>query len=57
MNTEERKERLRKRTKDFAGGVIDLYVSLDKRRGELEVVARQLLRSGTSVAANYRFTL
>jgi four helix bundle protein len=54
MNTEERKKQLRKRTKDFAGDVIDLYVSLDKKRAEQEVVGKQLLRSGTSVAANYR---
>ena len=45
---------MRRRTKAFASQIIKLYVSLDKRRGEQEVVGRQLLRSGTSVAANYR---
>ena len=30
------------------------YVGLDKRREELRVLGKQLLRSGTSVAANYR---
>lgn len=50
----EQKEAMRLRTKAFAGRIIRLYVSLDKKRGECEVVGRQLLRSGTSVAANYR---
>lgn len=48
------KQDLRKRTKAFAGRVIRLYVALPKRRGEVDVVGRQLIRSGTSVAANYR---
>ena len=43
---DERKAALRKRTKEFASCV--------KSREELRVVGRQLLRSGTSVAANYR---
>jgi len=54
MNTEERKKAMRKRTKDFAGSVIDLFVSLDKRRREQVILGEQMLRSGTSVAANYR---
>ena len=29
-------------------------MALDKRREELRVIGKQLLRSGTSVAANYR---
>ena len=45
---------LRKRTKAFASMVVRFYVGLDKRREELRVLGRQLLRSGTSVAANYR---
>ena len=49
-----RKEAFRKRTKDFASGVIRLYCSLPKSRTEVQVLGRQMLRSGTSVAANYR---
>ncbi len=45
---------MRKRTKAFASSVVRFYISLDKRREELRVLGRQLLRSGTSVAANYR---
>lgn len=51
---EERKAEMRKRTKAFASLVVRFYISLDKRREELRVLGRQLLRSGTSVAANYR---
>ena len=45
---------MRERTKKFAGSVVRLYVGLDKSREELRVLGRQLLRSGTSVGANYR---
>lgn len=51
---EERKEALRRRTKAFAGEVVRLFIGLDKRREELRVLGKQLLRAGTSVAANYR---
>lgn len=51
---EERKALMRKRTKAFASSVVRFYIGLDKRREELRVLGRQLLRSGTSVAANYR---
>jgi four helix bundle protein len=54
MTTEERKNAMRKRTKDFAGSVIDLFISLDRRRREQVILGEQMLRSGTSVAANYR---
>lgn len=54
MNSNERKDALRRRTKAFAGTVIRLYVALDKRRDEQVVIGKQFLRSGTSVAANYR---
>ena len=47
-------EELRERTKKFASGIIHLYVGLPRRRGEVEVIAHQLLRSGTSVAAHVR---
>ena len=45
---------LRVRTKEFGGLVVVLFVSLDKRREELRVLGKQMLRSGTSVGANYR---
>ena len=46
-------EQFKKRTKDFALRVIRLYKTLPK--DDLErTIGRQLLRSATSVAANYR---
>jgi four helix bundle protein len=54
MKIEERKNEMRCRTKSFAGQVIRVYLALDKRREELRILGKQLLRSGTSVAANYR---
>ena len=51
---EERKAAMRQRTKSFASSVVRFYIGLDKRREELRVLGKQLLRSGTSVAANYR---
>jgi four helix bundle protein len=50
----ERKEDFRKRTKEFASGIIRLYCALPKMRAEVQVLGRQMLRSGTSTAANYR---
>ena len=44
---------LRVRTKDFALRIIKLYRALPKTE-EARVLGRQILRSGTSVAANYR---
>ena len=44
---------LRSRTKAFALAVIDLTDKLPRTRAA-EVIGRQLLRSGTSVGANYR---
>jgi four helix bundle protein len=44
---------LRDRTKQFALRIIRLYGRLPKR-SEARVIGQQLLRSGTSVAANYR---
>jgi four helix bundle protein len=49
-----RKQDLRQRTKDFAGGIIRLYCGLPTSRIEVAVIGKQMLRSGTSVAANYR---
>jgi four helix bundle protein len=45
---------LRQRTKAYASAVIRLYVSLPRRRREVEVLGHQLSRSGTSVAAHSR---
>lgn len=44
---------LKQRTKDFALRVIRLFGSLPKTT-EAQVLGKQILRSGTSVAANYR---
>ena len=54
MSEAKRKEDLRARTKEFAAAIIDLFVSLDRQRDEVRVVGNQMLRSGTSVAAQYR---
>ena len=51
---DKRKEALKKRTKTFASVVVRFYISLDKSREELRILGKQLLRAGTSVAANYR---
>ena len=48
------KEDLRKRTKRYASMIIRLYCFLPKGRAEVQVLGKQFLRSGTSVAANYR---
>ena len=47
-------EELRGRTKQYASTVIHLYVQLPKAREEVRVLGKQLLRSGTSVAAHSR---
>ena len=47
------KDDLRKRTKRFALRVIKLYETLP-RTGFAQVLGHQLLRSGTSVGANFR---
>ena len=47
------REEMKKRTKQFALRVIQLIESLPRTR-TADVLARQLLRSGTSVGANYR---
>lgn len=46
-------EELRGRTKAFAIRIVRLYRSLP-RTADSQVVGKQLLRCGTSVAANYR---
>ena len=44
---------LRERTKEFAIQVIRMYSTLPKS-AEAQVLGKQVLRSGTSVGANYR---
>jgi len=54
MNDIERKEALRRRTKDFARQVIRLFTKLDRSQEAVRILGRQMIRSGTSVGANYR---
>ena len=44
---------LRKRTKDFALRIVRMFSALPKTT-EAQVLGKQLLRSGTSIGANYR---
>lgn len=44
----------RDRTKKFASATIRLFVALPKGRDEVRILGKQLLRSGTSVAAHIR---
>ena len=52
MNKGRLPEEFRDRTKKFAAATIRLFVRLPKAREEVRVLAKQLLRSGTSVAAH-----
>ena len=52
LNDAERRD-LRERTKEYALGIIQLNALLQKDT-VLQVLGRQLLRSGTSVGAKYR---
>src|ERR1700736_5320187 len=47
-------DELRKRTRTYASSIVRLFVALPKPRVEAQVIGRQLLRSGTSVVANFR---
>jgi four helix bundle protein len=47
-------DEFRARTKKFAALIIRFYVQLPNGRDEVEVCAKQMLRSGTSVAAHAR---
>jgi four helix bundle protein len=53
MKDEKSRQDLRIRTKHFAIRIIKLYGSLPTQT-EAQVIGKQLLRSGTSVGANYR---
>lgn len=46
-------QELKSRTKQFAIRIVKLFRSLP-RTEEARIIGRQMLRSGTSVAANYR---
>ncbi|MBI4753672.1 four helix bundle protein [Candidatus Desantisbacteria bacterium] len=46
-------DELRKRTKKFALRIIKLVSTLSETK-EADVIGRQILRSGTSIGANYR---
>jgi four helix bundle protein len=48
------KEKFKARTKAFALRVIRLVEALPKNQTTAQVIGKQLLRSGTSVGANYR---
>jgi four helix bundle protein len=48
-----RRQDLKKRTRDYALRIINLYCALPKTT-PAQVIGKQLLRSGTSVAAQYR---
>jgi four helix bundle protein len=45
---------LRSRSKAFASSIVRAFVSLPRQREEVAVLGKQLLRSGTSVAAHVR---
>jgi four helix bundle protein len=53
MDTIEKIEALKKRTKAMALRIINMYQNLPKTV-EAQVLGKQVLRSATSVAANYR---
>jgi four helix bundle protein len=47
-------EELRQSTKGFASDVIRIFVSLPRERLEVAVLAKQMLRAGSSVASHAR---
>ena len=47
-------EQLRSRTKAFALRILRLYRVLPTAKADAQVLGKQLIRSGTAVAANYR---
>lgn len=51
--TEEKGKDLKLRTKNFALRIIKLFSALPKQT-EAQVIGKQILRSGTSVGAQYR---
>jgi four helix bundle protein len=53
MNSLDKVAELRRRTKSFAIRIVNLFRSLP-RSPDAQTLGKQLLRSGTSVGANYR---
>src|SRR5271169_5115376 len=53
MNSLEKAAELKRRTKSLAIRIVNLFRSL-QRSPDAQTLGKQLLRSGTSVAANYR---
>jgi four helix bundle protein len=53
MNSLEKATELKRRTKSFAIRIVNLFRSLP-RSPDAQTLGKQLLRSGTSVGANYR---
>ncbi|MGB9071808.1 MAG: four helix bundle protein [Terriglobales bacterium] len=53
MNSLDRATELKRRTKNFAVRIVNLFRSLP-HSPDAQTLGKQLLRSGTSVAANYR---
>jgi len=49
-----KKQELKNGTRLFAGRIVRLYSALPLNPVEVSVIGRQMLRSGTSVAANHR---
>lgn len=54
MNAGRLSQEFRNRTKWFASAIIRLFVVLPRKREEVAVIGRQMLRAGTSVAAQVR---
>jgi four helix bundle protein len=54
MNMSEQPRDLKLRTKAFALRIIHMYSKLPKNHTVAQVLGKQVLRSGTSVGANYR---
>jgi four helix bundle protein len=54
LNAEMKHKDLKPRTKAFALRVIRMYSDLAKNDTVAQVLGKQVLRSGTSVGANYR---
>ena len=54
MSGDEKPQDLSRRTKEFALRIIRMYSRLPKSDPVAQVLGKQVLRSGTSVGANYR---
>jgi four helix bundle protein len=54
MNQGRLSSEFRERAKRFASAIIRCFVALPKGREEVRILGKQLLRSGTSVAAHVR---